>query len=164
MLTGAINGTKVLLKRKMSDGTQLVIGALVSNSSNYQRNALDITTKSDPDFRQMLDGDEGTKTIDHNVEVLFSSDTAYQAMRNDYFTGDIVSYFLVLDDSTDNEAEFKFKVTNFADENAQNASVSTSVTLTSSDSFERIIELVRAIDTNLDYAVDSNGVYAISNP
>lgn len=131
----------------MADGTQLVIGALVSNSSNYQRNALDITTKSDPDFRQMMDGDEGTKTIDHSVEVLFSSDTAYQAMRNDYFTGDIVTYIIDYGAKSD---DFLFKVTNFSDENAQNASVSTPLTLTSSDSFGQLL-------TEFNFVVTDNG-------
>lgn len=158
-----INGTKVLLKKQMADNTQKVIGALVSNSSNYQRNAVVINTKSDPDYRNILDGDEGTKTVDHEVNVLFSSDSAYQEMRSSYQSGEIGTYFLVFDDASEEEAEFKFKVSSMSDENNGNATVATQLTLTSSDSFERIVELVRAVDPTLVYAVDPSGNYAISN-
>jgi predicted secreted protein len=162
MAINALNGTKVLLKKAMSDGRQLVIGAGQSNSSNYQRAAVEYNTKSDPDYRYYLDGDEGTKSADHTFDVLFSSDEAYQEVREDFHSGNIGTYFLVPGDDTDKEAEFKFKVSNFTDAPDRNTATTTSITFTSSDSFEKIKQLVRAVDSNLVYAVDSNGQYAIS--
>jgi predicted secreted protein len=155
MAINALNGTKVLLKKVMSDGRQLVIGAGQSNSSNYQRAAVEYNTKSDPDYRYYLDGDEGTKSADHTFDVLFSSDEAYQEVREDFHSGNIGQYFLTYGELKD--ADFLFKVTNFNDTNDRNTSSTTSITFTSSDLFNRAIEYVNFIDSNGNNFLTSTG-------
>jgi hypothetical protein len=158
MAINALNGTKVLLKKVMSDGRQLVIGAGQSNSSNYQRAAVEYNTKSDPDYRYYLDGDEGTKTADHTFDVLFSSDEAYQEVREDFHSGNIGTYYLDYGDEF--AQDFLFKVTAFNDTNDRNTSSTTSITFTSSDSFEKKNQLFNFVVTDnggSNFVVTDNG-------
>lgn len=134
--TGLINGTKVLLLKGASDQ---VIGAIVSNSASYSRALIEVTNKSSEQFRELLTGDEGTRTVDFNCECFFSSDATYQAMRTAWKTGAIDEYKLAVDGVIKTQ-KFYASVENFSDSFNLNEAVKTTFTLKSSSSHGDLFE------------------------
>lgn len=156
---GVVNGKQCLLL-KLVGNEQLVIGALMSNSSAFNRALIEITNKSSEQFREFLTGGEGTKTADHSCECLFSTDTAYQAMRDAWLSGEIGKYFFVYNNVASDF--FDFKIENFSDSVNLNEAVKSTFSLKSSDSFSIDNILVAAVDSNADKAKDSNGNFALA--
>ena len=156
---GIENGTNALLI-KLVGTEQLVIGALMSNGSAFNRALVEITNKSSDQFREYMTGDEGTKTADHSCECLYSTDVAYQAMRDAYFSGEIGKYFFVYDGAASDF--YDFKVESFSDAANLNEAIKTAFSLKSSDEFSSDNALEDAIDSAADDAVDSNANAAVA--
>lgn len=131
--SGLLNGSKYVLHKSLQGGGTQLIGALVVNSSTYNREAIRLENKAAQDYREFLDGDEGVKTAEHTCDVLFSDDVAYQEVREAYSTGLIETYIIHYGNGS--TQSFNFKVTNMSDSNGQDEASSTSVTFMSSDSF-----------------------------
>jgi len=153
--TGIINGSKVLLKTFVG-GQQVVVGGLLTNTSNYNNELIDISNKSDPDFRYFLEG-EGEQSLDHSCDCLFSSDAAYQLIRTRWQTKTIDAYIV---DYGDKSEQYDFAVSSLGDNANKNEAANTSITLTSSGEIGRLQPDRLAIDTNTDLAIDTNGDYA----
>jgi len=154
---GLKNGQKGLLRKTLTNGTQMIIGGLVTNSQTFNREAIEVTNKSSEQYRTYLDGDEGTKSGEHSCSVLFSSDTAYRELRTDFLTGRISAYMVDFDGDI---ANFRFKVTSMSDSAENNAAVSTDVTFQSSDSFADFATVFNFVVTDAggsNFVVTDNG-------
>ena len=149
---GVVNGTKCLLVKQLTNDQQLFIGALVSNNSAFTRALIDATNKSSNGYREYLIG-EGTKSAEHSCECYFSSDEAFQEMRDAWKTGEIGRYFFVLDNKQTDI--FDFKVESFSDSVNLNEAVKTSFSLKSSDEYTLEV-LFHLLLTNDDASLSVN--------
>ena len=131
--TGLINGSKYLLYKNLQGGDSQLVGAITVNSSTYSRDVIDLTNKASQEHRELMDGDEGTKSAEHSVDCLFSDDTAYREMREAYDTGLIETYTIHFGNGK--TQDFNFKVSAMSDSSEVDNPASTSVTLMSSSNF-----------------------------
>jgi predicted secreted protein len=128
---GIVNGTKSLFKINTGSG-QVVIGGEVTHSRTYNRESIDTTNKSSDQYRTMLDGDEGTKSLDISLDVLYSDDPAYQFLRGMYFSGANTAAEYVVGGLT---GTCTVKVTGMSDTADRDGAVSTSFTIMSTGTF-----------------------------
>lgn len=126
---GIINGTKFLLVRGV-----VPIGAIVSNSQAFNRALIEITNKDSNQHRELLSGDEGTKMIDSAVECLFSTNSAFLAMRDSYQTGSIDEYSVAINGIVSSNSFFA-KVENFNETSGLNEATKATFSLKSSSTF-----------------------------
>lgn len=128
---GIVNGTKSLFKINTGAG-QVVVGGEVSHSRAFGREAIDTTNKSSDQYRTVLDGDEGLKTLDITLDALYSDDAAYQFLRGLYFSGANTAAEYVVGSLT---GTCTVKVVGMSDTANGNETVSTSFTIQSTGSF-----------------------------
>ena len=129
--TGIVNGTKVLFKVNTGSGMVIVCGE-TTHSASFNREAIDITNKCSDQFRSVLAGDEGLKTLDVTLDASYSDDPAYQFLRGAYFSGAEVPAERVIGTTT---TTCTIKVLSMSDTADSNAAVTTSFTLNSTGEF-----------------------------
>ena len=134
-LAGVLNGSKVILLAETAPNVAILIGGQVSHSKNLTTEAIDISNKSLANVREFLEG-EGKATADITGEIIFSTDTAYQFLLAQY---DAKTFFFLqvrYGPSLDRVERFKVMVTAISEPTEQNAALTSSVTLTSTEGFE----------------------------
>jgi TP901-1 family phage major tail protein len=86
-------GSDFLVQRYVSPGVYQTVGALKSNSLSINREAVDVTTKTDNKYRQLLAG-AGICSIDVSGSGVVDNTAAFKAMMADHMAGNIISYKL----------------------------------------------------------------------
>jgi len=150
--TGVINGTNCLLVKQMNNGSQKIIGALISNSNSFSRALIESTSKSSDEFREYMIG-EGTKSADHSCECYFSDDAAFLEMRQAWTSGEIGRYLFVYDGAATDW--FDFIVETDSETANLNEAVKASFSLKSSNQFE-LQKLFETLTTNDDINLSAN--------
>ena len=134
-LAGVLNGSKVILLAEITPGVAVLIGGQVSHSKNLTTEAIDISNKSLANAREFLEG-EGKSTADITGEIIFSTDTAYQFLLSQYDAKTFFNLQVRYGPSLDRVEIFKVMVTAISEPTEQNAALTSSVTLTSTEGFE----------------------------
>lgn len=127
-MAGELNGTDVGVAIDTGAGSFTDIGGITTNSFTLNNGAIDITNKSSGSWRELLDG-EGLQSVDMTIEVLFSSDTAFAAVKASASDQSLQSYQVARGTET---LEGKFKVTSFAETSPDNDKLTASISLQSS--------------------------------
>ena len=79
---GALSGTGVFLRMRISDGSWQSIGGQLSHSETLTNELIEITNKiGDPGYRELLP-DEGRQNTSFSVEVLFVSQSGFDFVRS----------------------------------------------------------------------------------
>ena len=134
-LAGVLNGSKVILLAETAPNVSILIGGQVSHSKNLTTEAIDISNKSLANVREFLEG-EGKATADITGEIIFSTDTAYQFLLSQYDAKTFFNLQVRYGPSLDRVEIFKVMVTAISEPTEQNAALTSSVTLTSTEGFE----------------------------
>lgn len=100
----------------------------MTNSFTLNNGAIDITNKSSASWRELLGG-EGLQSVDISAELLFNSDTAFQAMQSSAATKTIKAYQIARGSSV---LEGNFMITSWAETAPDNDKLTVSVSLQSS--------------------------------
>lgn len=87
-------GSDFLVQRQVTPGVFATVGALKSNSLAINREAVDVTTKTDNKFRQLLQG-AGICTMDVSGSGVVDNTAAFKAMMSDHMAGTINTYKLI---------------------------------------------------------------------
>lgn len=128
-MAGELNGTDVGVAIDVTDtGTFTDIGGITTNSFTLNNGAIDITNKGSASWRELLGG-EGLQSVDLTVECLFSSDTAFDAMKASALAKTIKDYQIVRGSAT---LEGGFMITSWAETSPDNDKLTCSVSLQSS--------------------------------
>ena len=92
-------GSDFLLQRKVSAGVYATIGAIKSNSLSINREAVDVTTKTDSKYRQLLEG-AGIVSLDMSGSGVVDNSSAFVAFMATHIAGTIQEYKLVSGDGS----------------------------------------------------------------
>lgn len=134
-MAGEINGTDVgVAIDDAGTGTFADIGGITTNSFTLNNGAIDITNKSSASFREIMDG-EGLQSLDMNIEVIFSTDTAFQAMQDSAFAKSIKPYQTVRNSET---IGFNGYITSFVETSPDNDKLTATVTIQSSGEITKV--------------------------
>ena len=132
-LSGILNGSDVFLRVKT--GSQwLIIGGQLSHSQTKSNAAIDITCKQSGGFRDLMGG-EGLQTMDVSSELIFSSDEAFDYIKETALNKSVNTFQVVrgaLGGTGDNVEEFNAMITSFVETSPDNDKVTASVTFLSS--------------------------------
>lgn len=128
-MAGELNGTDVGVAIDITDtGTFTDIGGITTNSFTLNNGAIDITNKSSASWRELLGG-EGLQSVDLTVECLFSSDSAFEAMKTSALAKTIKDYQIARGSAT---LEGGFMITSWAESAPDNDKLTCSISLQSS--------------------------------
>ena len=92
-------GSDFLLQRKVSAGVYATIGALKSNSLSFNNEAVDVTTKTDSKWRQLLEG-AGIKSMEVSGQGIVDDTSAFVAFMADAIAQTIGEYKLISGDGS----------------------------------------------------------------
>ena len=92
-MAGEINGTDANLAVELipAGGMFANVGGVMTNSTTFGNNPIDITNKSSASFRELLAG-EGLQTLDITAEIVFNSDANFLLMKDSYLAKTILNY------------------------------------------------------------------------
>ena len=128
-MAGELNGTDVGVAIDVADNNTFVdIGGITTNSFTLNNGAIEITNKSSASFREVLGG-EGLQSMDLTIEVVFSSDSAFAAMKTSAVNKTKKAYQVARGSDV---VESLFYITSYAETSPDNDKLTASVSLISS--------------------------------
>lgn len=142
MLSGAINGSSVFLRVKTAS-EWLTIGGQLSHTSTESNSAIDITSKQQGHSYRVIADTEGLKTLDISGELIFSTDEAFDFVKDAFNSGSIELYQIVRGDiasETEDVTETLAKVTSWAETAPDNDKTTANITLMSSEAWQEELE------------------------
>ena len=130
---GAQSGTGiyVLMDTTVPGSSYTQIGGQNSHTLTLNNNPIDITNKSDDDYRQLLTG-EGLQSLDLTLELTFNSETTFMSLRDVANTKAEASFRINLPAGN---LDFVGQVASFVDTSPSSDKLTASVTIQSSGSF-----------------------------
>lgn len=128
-MAGEINGTNIGIGiDDAGTGTFTNIGGINTQSFTLNNGAIDITNKTSQSYREILDG-EGLQSLDLTIEVLFSSDTAFNAVKASALAKTIKPYQI---DRGGQVLSINGYITSFAETHPDNDKATASISIQSS--------------------------------
>jgi len=135
----ALNGSDVFIRvfNQNADAWQIVGGQL-THSESLTNQPIDVTHKQNGNVREFMDG-EGLRTLDLTLDVIFSTDVAFDYIKQSFVDKTIERYEIINGLSDEGDAGtvdfFSSMVTAFAETSPDNDKTSASVTFTSTSVF-----------------------------
>lgn len=128
-MAGELNGTGIILQ----NGAGAIVGQ-VSVTVTHNGTPIDISNKSNGDWRTLLAGEKSGRSVDFGLELIHNNDANYQAVRKADQTATTDPYTLtfVSDLTTDEEISGNFMVTGMSDSIPHGDKFTCSLTLQSS--------------------------------
>ena len=158
-LSGVLNGSDVFLRVKVADGRWLTIGGQTSHTESKSIAAIDITCKQSGGFRELMEG-EGLKTLDVSSELVFSTDEAFDYVKNSLLNGSINTYQAVrgaISGTGSTVDEFSAMITSFVETSPDRDKVTANVTFVSSGAWLDGLSFSQFLTVGGDTFKTSNG-------
>ena len=128
-MSGELNGTDCLLAIDVADNATFVgIGGMTTNSLTLNNTAIDITNKGSSSWRELLGG-EGLQAMDFTGEMVFSTDSAFDAMKTQALSKTLKAYEIARGSET---VTGTFYITSYGETSPDNEKVTATVSLQSS--------------------------------
>lgn len=127
-MAGELNGTDVGVAIDVADNATFVdIGGITTNSFTLNNGTIDITNKSSASWRELLGG-EGLQSVDLTIECVFSTDSAFAAMKASALAKTKKAYQVARGAET---LEGDFVITSWAESAPDNDKLTVSISLQS---------------------------------
>jgi len=128
-MSGELNGTDCLLAIDVADNATFVaIGGLTTNGLTLNNTAIDITNKGSASWRELLGG-EGLQAMDFTGEMVFSTNSAFDAMKTQALSKTLKAYEIARGSET---VTGTFYITSYGETAPDNDKVTATVSLQSS--------------------------------
>ena len=139
--TGALNGTDVFL-RVLSAGDFITVGGQLSHTETVNNGLIDLTNKDSLKFRE-LQSAEGIQNVDITTELVFNSSTSFDVVKAAADSKAVLTFQVIrktLGDAADDIDQLDLMVVSFAETSPDGDKLTASVSLQSTDVFERALQ------------------------